>query len=210
MPAPPPASSMSAAGINPSIWPLTLLTCVRTSRAASTMPLIRGTASAFPRLHGFCMTFAACPGHFSTSRSILLSARTCSKMCVIQSLFAESCVELATPGIETPSRIREIFAKERFFTLKSLTGNVPEIGFHHHRWFVEAEGPNLRFTAKTTALSENRKHYVTRGDIGRKLSEQESALALFWIGEFTSEEVFTDLRTDYLSFRRKAMDMLKT
>jgi len=124
------------------------------------------------------------------------------------------CRELCRVGnagyIETPSRIREIFAKERLFTLKSLTGNVPEIGFHHHRWFVEAEGPNLRFTAKTTALSENRKHYITRGDIGRKLSEQESALALFWIGEFTSEEVFTDLRTDYLSFRRKAMDMLKT
>jgi len=123
------------------------------------------------------------------------------------------CRELRRVGnagyIETPSRVREIFCKERLFLLKSLTGNIPEIGFHHHRWFVEAQGPHLRFTPKTTALSENRRYYITRGDIGRKLSEQESALAFFWIREFTFEEIFPDLRTDYLSFRRKAMDMLK-
>ena len=42
---------------------------------------------------------------------------------------------------------------------------------------------------------------ITRNDIGRKLSEQEGALALFWAGEFTFEEVFTDIQNDYSSFR---------
>jgi hypothetical protein len=123
------------------------------------------------------------------------------------------CRELCRVGkngyIETPSRAREIFSKERLFLIKSFTGNIPEIGFYHHRWFVEAEGPRLRFTAKTAALSESRQHYITRADIGRKLTEQESALALFWDGEFTFEEVFVDLRTDYASFRRKAIAQLK-
>lgn len=123
------------------------------------------------------------------------------------------CRELCRVGktgyIETPSRIREIFSKERFFPGKSLFRNLPEIGFYHHRWFVEASGTQLRFTAKTVALSENRQYYITRADLGRKLTEQESALALFWDGEFTFEEVFTDLRSDYLAFRRKALDLLR-
>lgn len=123
------------------------------------------------------------------------------------------CRELCRIGktgyVETPSRIREIFTKERVFWVKSLFRNLPEIGFYHHRWFVEAIGTRLRFTAKTVALSENREYYVTRAELGRKLTEQESALALFWDGEFAFEEVFTDLRSDYLDFRRKAMDLLK-
>jgi hypothetical protein len=122
------------------------------------------------------------------------------------------CRELCRVGnagyIETPSRIREIYSKKRRSRLKMLCGNIPEIGFYHHRWFVEREGTRLRFTAKTAALLESRQYYLTRSDIGRRLSEQESALALFWAGEFQFEEVFTDLRTDYLSFRHKAMVML--
>ena len=123
------------------------------------------------------------------------------------------CRELCRIGktgyIETPTRIREIFAKDRFSLVNFLTGSLPEIGFYHHRWFVEAEGLHLRFTAKTLALSENRLHYITRSDIGRKLTEQESGLALFWDREFTCEEVFTDLRIDYLSFRRQAIGRLR-
>lgn len=123
------------------------------------------------------------------------------------------CRELCRVGnagyIETPSRVREIYSKERWSLLRLLAGKVPEIGFYHHRWLVEREGTHLRFTAKTAALLEDRRYYITRSDIGRKLSEQESALALFWVGEFTFEEIFTDLRDDYLSFRHKAMGMLK-
>jgi Methyltransferase domain len=123
------------------------------------------------------------------------------------------CRELCRVGntgyIETPSRLREIYSKERWSLIRLLAGKVPEIGFYHHRWFVEREGTHLRFTAKTAALLEARRYYITRGDIGRKLSEKESALALFWVGGFTFEETFPDLRTDYLSFRHKAMGMLK-
>jgi hypothetical protein len=123
------------------------------------------------------------------------------------------CRELCRVGnagyIETPSRVREIYSKERWSLLRLLAGKVPEIGFYHHRWLVEREGTHLYFTAKTAALLEDRRYYITRSDIGRKLSEKESALALFWVREFTFEEIFTDLRDDYLSFRHKAMDMLK-
>jgi hypothetical protein len=124
------------------------------------------------------------------------------------------CRELCRVGktgyIETPSRTREIFSKERFFLIKSFTGNIPEIGFYHHRWFVEAKGPRLCFTPKTSVLFENRRNYITRADIGRTLTEQESALVLFWDGEFAFEEMFVDLKADYSSFRRKALAQLKS
>jgi SAM-dependent methyltransferase len=123
------------------------------------------------------------------------------------------CRELCRIGksgyIETPSRVREIFSKDRLFFMKYLLGKVPEIGFYHHRWFVEAEGTHLRFTAKTAALLARRRHYITRNDIGRTLTEQESGLSLFWTKQFTFEEVFIDLRSDYPSFQRKALRQLK-
>ncbi len=110
--------------------------------------------------------------------------------------------------IETPSRVREIFAKGRMAALGLLRGRVPEVGFYHHRWFVEVEGDHLRFTAKTAALTENRRQYLTRRDIGRKLTEAESGLGLFWEGGFTFEEVFADARADYPAFRRAALARL--
>jgi SAM-dependent methyltransferase len=119
------------------------------------------------------------------------------------------CRELNRVGragyIETPSRLREIFSKQRLFPLRVRRGNVPEIGFYHHRWFVEAEGSHLRFTAKTTALAEDRRRYLTRGDLGRALTEAESGLGLFWQADLTCEEVFGDLRADYAAFRRDAL-----
>lgn len=112
--------------------------------------------------------------------------------------------------IETPSRLREIFAKERWPVMKLLSGCLPEIGFCHHRWFVEIEGTHLRFTAKTAALGEDRRYYLTRRDVGRKLSEAESGTGLFWEGGVTFEEVFGDPRLDYPVFRRRAIAELKT
>ena len=46
--------------------------------------------------------------------------------------------------IETPSRLREIFSKDRLFSLLLLRGSMPEVGFYHHRWFVEAAGTHLK------------------------------------------------------------------
>ena len=124
------------------------------------------------------------------------------------------CRELCRVGkagyIETPSRIREIFSKEKQFFARYLLGNFPEIGFHHHRWFVEIEGTHLRFTAKTAALPANRRYYITRGDIGRNLTEQESGLGFFWRGGFTFGEVFVDHGEDYPAFRHKAIAGLKS
>jgi hypothetical protein len=122
---------------------------------------------------------------------------------------AELCRVARAGYVETPSRVREIYSKERFFALRSLGSALPEIGFYHHRWFVEAEGTHLRFTAKTSALTESRAHYITRGDIGRKLTEAESGLGLFWEGGFTSEEVFADARDDYPAFRKRAVALLR-
>lgn len=110
--------------------------------------------------------------------------------------------------IETPSRLREIFSKERWLRLKLVLGRLPEIGFHHHRWFVEIEQSHLRFSAKTAALAESRRYFITRGDIGRKLTEAESGIGLFWAGGFTFEEVFIDPRRSCRAFRAEAMIQL--
>ena len=110
-----------------------------------------------------------------------------------------------TGYIETPSRLREIFAKTHRLSWRRLVcGGAPEVGFYHHRWFVEAEDTHLKFTAKTPALLENRRYYLTRRDIGRKLTEAESGLGLFWQGRFSFEEVFANPRDDYPAFRQKA------
>jgi SAM-dependent methyltransferase len=123
------------------------------------------------------------------------------------------CRELCRVGaagyIETPSRTREIYSKQRWFVLRRMLGELPEIGFYHHRWFVEADGSHLRFTAKTAAIAESRRHYITRVGLGRKLTEAESGLGLFWHEKFTFEEVFVDVRTDYPSFRRQALRQLQ-
>jgi hypothetical protein len=108
------------------------------------------------------------------------------------------CAELqrvAKSGyIETPSRMREIFVKGRFFRLKTLFGHMPEIGFPHHRWFVELDGDHLTFTAKDLRLLKSYNFFIRRGDLGRKLTEQESGIGLFWHDRFTCEEapIFDD------------------
>ncbi|HVM80667.1 MAG TPA: methyltransferase domain-containing protein [Stellaceae bacterium] len=124
-------------------------------------------------------------------------------------IVCKELIRVAKSGyIETPSRLREIYSKERFFALRSFLGNIPEVGFYHHRWFVEAEGAHLRFTAKTTALLEDRRRYLTRRQLGRKLTEGESGLGLFWEGEFTYEEAIVSVREDYTRFGMKALQAL--
>ncbi len=119
-------------------------------------------------------------------------------------------VRVAKAGyVETPSRLREIYAKERFAALKFLVARVPEVGFCHHRWFVELEDNRLKFTAKTAALTERGDYYLTRSDVGRKLTAEESGLGLFWTDEFSAEEVFADPRTDYAAFRRRAIAQIQ-
>lgn len=123
------------------------------------------------------------------------------------------CRELNRVGragyIETPSRLREIFAKRAPGPLGRWRGRAPEVGFYHHRWFVELDGTHLRFTAKTAALMERRDNYLTRRDLGRRLAEAESGIGLFWQGGFTFEEVFADPRAEYPDYRRRALASLR-
>src|SRR5580704_17007871 len=175
------------------------------------MPSIRKTTSVLLPIPGSCRTCAIHPGHSPTRPSTSLFARTSSKTCANPITVCRELCRVGKAGyIETPSRIREIFSKEKQFFARYLLGNFPEIGFHHHRWFVEIEGTHLRFTAKTAALPADRRYYITRGDIGRNLTEQESGLGFFWHEGFTFGEAFVDHDKDYPAFRCKAIARLKS
>src|SRR5262245_9303149 len=91
--------------------------------------------------------------------------------------------------VETPSRAREIFSKERLYRLRRILGRIPDIGWEHHRWFVECEGTHLRFTAKSFLVMTRSEFHLTRREFPRKLSMEEGSLAVFWEGAITAEEV---------------------
>lgn len=112
--------------------------------------------------------------------------------------------------IETPSRLREIFAKDRLFALKTAVGHMPEIGFSHHRWFVELDGAHLRFTAKNLQIAMDRRRFLTRADLGRKLSAAESGVGLFWEGEFTFEEAHLPTADDLVAFRDRVLAEIRS
>ena len=111
--------------------------------------------------------------------------------------------------IETPSRAREIFCKHRFFALKTLFGKMPAVGFDHHRWLVEIEGSHVRFLTKDQRLVARRGNFITRGDLGRRMTEAESGTALFWDGGFTFEEVFLDHTAKLAEWRDAALARLR-
>jgi len=116
------------------------------------------------------------------------------------------CAELVRVSkagyVETPSRERESFCKDRFAGLKRALGRLPQVGFDHHRWLV-------RFLAKDQRLVADPRRYITRGDLGRKLTEAESGLGLFWEGRFTFEEVFLDDTAKLAAWRDAALRRLR-
>jgi SAM-dependent methyltransferase len=102
---------------------------------------------------------------------------------------ARELTRVAKAGyVETPSREREIFAKGRWAALAARCGRPPEVGFYHHRWFVEAAGTHLTFTAKTAEIERDPAYYLTRSALGRKMREEESGIGIFWQDEITAEE----------------------
>ena len=112
--------------------------------------------------------------------------------------------------VETPTRLREIFAKGRFDRLKSRLFWPPEVGFYHHRWFVETDGNRLVFTAKTAEITRRRRYYITRGEIGRKLTEEESGLGIFWEGSLNAVEFFPpSIHRDLADYKRQALATLR-
>ena len=124
------------------------------------------------------------------------------------------CAELIRTSkagyIETPSRVREIFAKARLFELRALAGRMPDVGFNHHRWFVEIDGKHITFTGKDQRLLNKRSRFITRGDLGRKMTEIESGASLFWEDGFTFEEAFIDDAGEKLDvYRAEAIARLR-
>jgi SAM-dependent methyltransferase len=115
--------------------------------------------------------------------------------------------------LETPSRAREIFAKGRWAGLAACIGRPPEVGFYHHRWFVEAKGSHLRFLAKTSEILRDPRYYITRGALGRKMREDESGLGIFWEGEITAEETIViemeDVQKNLREFRAETLARLR-
>lgn len=111
--------------------------------------------------------------------------------------------------IEVPSRQREIFAKSRFFKLKTLFGKMPEIGFYHHRWFVEIKNNEVIFTAKDGRIYLDRKRFITRSDLGRKMNEDESATFMFWEDSFMFREDYLHESDDLREFRDSALRHLR-
>lgn len=112
--------------------------------------------------------------------------------------------------LETPSRTREIFSKARFFELRAMGGGMPDVGFNHHRWFVEIDGAHIKFIGKDQRLLNKRDRYITRGDLGRKMTEIESGASLFWEDSFTFEEAFIDDAGEDLGrYRKTALAKLR-
>jgi SAM-dependent methyltransferase len=115
--------------------------------------------------------------------------------------------------VETPSREREIFAKERWAALAARCGRPPEVGFYHHRWFVEADATHLRFLAKTAEVSRDPGYYITRSSLGRKMREDESGIGIFWEGTITAEETIIidadEARRDLRRFRESVLARLR-
>ena len=91
--------------------------------------------------------------------------------------------------IETPSRAREIFVAATFPWLAARLGRKPEVGFPNHRWYVENVHGQFRFLAKTAETIVSPDYVLTRRELGRDLSEEESGLGVFWSDRIDGREV---------------------
>lgn len=125
------------------------------------------------------------------------------------------CREISRIGkagyVEVPSRVREIFVKSRFVWWQRLRGRMPEVGFRHHRWYCEWIDGAIEFSAKTVQAAEDSRFFISRSDLGRKLTETESGLGLFFDNEIRARErVMLDSTEDLRAFRQKALQDLKS
>jgi SAM-dependent methyltransferase len=97
--------------------------------------------------------------------------------------------------IETPSRAREIFVAARFPRLAAWLGRKPDVGFPNHRWYVENVHGQFRFLAKTAETTASMDYVLTRRELGRDLTEEESGLGVFWSDRIEGRElVFSNSR----------------
>ena len=112
--------------------------------------------------------------------------------------------------IEVPSRAREIFVKDRLFRLKMALGRAPEIGFSHHRWFCELNDGELHFFRKGLDVGSDPANYISRGELGRKLSEAESGIGLFWSGRIVAKEIIEVSSSSLSETKKRVLSQLRS
>jgi len=116
--------------------------------------------------------------------------------------------------IETPSRVREIFSRTRFPRLAAWLGRTPEAGFTAHRWYVEYLEGEFRFLAKTAETVSRPQYVLTRGEVGRDLSEDESGLGVFWTERIDGRELVfptaEDVGYELRGFKQRILYHLKS
>jgi hypothetical protein len=101
----------------------------------------------------------------------------------------EELMRVARRGyIEVPSRLRESFYGKRFMRLRALLGRPLRVGYGHHRWFCERQGEGLVFMAKTLTAVHSTDFIVSRDELGRDLTPEESWIGFFWNGTFPVQE----------------------
>lgn len=107
--------------------------------------------------------------------------------------------------VEVPSRLREIFTKQRWTALRSLMRKPLDIGFPHHHWMCDVDGNKIAFQRKDTDAILQASAFVTRGQIGRKLTQAESGICLWWEDGFEFEMAEPPVPGDLARWRTEAM-----
>ncbi|MFT5439128.1 MAG: SAM-dependent methyltransferase [Alphaproteobacteria bacterium] len=108
--------------------------------------------------------------------------------------------------IEVPSKPREIFTKKRFSRLRAALNLPLEIGFQHHHWICEINGDEITFEPKDSKALLAARAYLTRADIGRKLTQEEAGICLWWKGGFSFKKVDSNISI----LRRDALFHIKS
>ena len=107
--------------------------------------------------------------------------------------------------IEVPSIIRELYVKDRWCWLSSLVRRPLEIGFPHHHWLCEISENQIFFTPKNTTLIQSTSSYLTRYSVGRKLSQKESGICLWWEKTFHFKENSSPTAAEIIELKKKAI-----
>ncbi len=116
--------------------------------------------------------------------------------------------------IETPSRVREIFVAATFPRLAAWLGRTPAVGFPNHRWYVENIQGQFRFLAKTAETIASPDYVLSRRELGRDLTDEESGLGVFWSNRIEGRElVFSnphDIGYELRGFKQRILYRLRT
>ena len=115
--------------------------------------------------------------------------------------------------IEFPSRLRECFHAKSGYLWRRIAGRPIRVGYGHHRWPCELDGNGISFTAKPSTLFHSRRYFITREEVGRDLTPQESFIGFFWTGRFPVAERLLiapgETEADFIRFKKEALARLR-